>query len=64
MNRIGDVMDSVIVSSVVDRGFESRSGKIKDYKKKIYCEIISNRWALIFVDCVVYLSYENHNPMK
>ena len=44
MNRIGGVMDSVIVSSVVDRGFESRSGKTKDYKKKkIYCEIISNR---------------------
>ena len=30
-NRIGSVMVSVLVSSVVDRGFESRSGQTKDY---------------------------------
>ena len=36
-NRIGGVMVSVLVSSAVDRGFESRSGQIKDYKICIYC---------------------------
>jgi hypothetical protein len=30
-NRIGGVMASVPVSSVVDRGFEPRSGQTKDY---------------------------------
>ena len=35
-NRIGGVMVSVLVSSAVDRGFESRSGQIKDYKIGIY----------------------------
>jgi hypothetical protein len=37
MNRIGGVMDSVLVSSVVDRGFEPRSGQTKDYKIGICC---------------------------
>ena len=36
-NRISGVMVSVLVSSAVDRGFESRSGQIKDYKIGIYC---------------------------
>ena len=31
INRIGGVMVSVLVSNVVDRGFESRSGQTKDY---------------------------------
>jgi len=31
-NRIDDVMVSVLVSRVVDRGFEPRSGQTKDYK--------------------------------
>ena len=30
-NRIGGVMVSVLASSAVDRGFEPRSGQIKDY---------------------------------
>ena len=30
--RIDGVMISVLVSSVVDRGFESRSGQTKDYE--------------------------------
>ena len=30
-------MDSVLASSVVDRGFEPRSGQIKDYKIGICC---------------------------
>ena len=37
MNRIGGVMDSVLVSSVVDRGFEPRSGQTKDSKIGICC---------------------------
>ena len=36
-NRISGVMVSVLVSSAVDRGFESRSGQIKDYTFGIYC---------------------------
>ena len=31
-NRIGGAMVSVLASSTVDRGFELRSGQIKDYK--------------------------------
>ena len=31
------VMVSVLVSSVVDRGFEPRSGQTKDYKIGIFC---------------------------
>jgi hypothetical protein len=37
INRIGGVMDSVLVSSAVDRRFESRSGQIKDYRIRICC---------------------------
>ena len=37
MNRIGGILVSVLASSVVDRGFEPRSGQIKDYKIGIYC---------------------------
>ena len=36
-NRIGGVMVSVIASSMVDRGFEPRSGQTKDYKIDICC---------------------------
>ena len=36
-NRIGDVMVSVFASSAVDRGFEPRSGQIKDYEIGICC---------------------------
>jgi hypothetical protein len=34
---ISDVMVRVIASSAVDRGFESRSGQIKDYEIDICC---------------------------
>ena len=34
---IGGVMFSVLASSVVDRGFEPRSGQTKDYKIGICC---------------------------
>ena len=30
-------MVSVLTSSIVDRGFESRSGQTKDYKFSIWC---------------------------
>jgi hypothetical protein len=36
-NRIGSAMVSVLSSSVVDRGFLSRSGQTKDYKIGICC---------------------------
>ena len=36
-NHIGGVMVSVLASSVVDNGFESRSGQTKDYKIGICC---------------------------
>ena len=36
-NHICGVMDSVLASSVVDRGFEARSGQTKDYKIGICC---------------------------
>jgi hypothetical protein len=36
-NRIGDVMVSVLASSVVDCGSESRSGQTKDYTIGICC---------------------------
>jgi hypothetical protein len=35
--RISDVMVSVLASSAVDRGLESRSGQTKDYKIGICC---------------------------
>jgi hypothetical protein len=37
LNCIGGVMVSVLLSSVVDRGFEPRSGQTKDYKIGICC---------------------------
>ena len=36
-NRIGGIMVSLLASSVVYRGFESRSGQTKDYKIGICC---------------------------
>ena len=36
-NLIGGVMVSVLASSAVDRGFESRSRQTKDYKIGICC---------------------------
>ena len=37
LNLVGGVMVSMLVSSAVDRGFESRLGQIKDYKIGICC---------------------------
>jgi hypothetical protein len=37
MNRIGDGMDSVLASCVIDRGFEPLSGQTKDTNKKHKC---------------------------
>jgi len=36
-NRIGGVMVSVLVTSIVDRGLRPRSGQTKDYKIGICC---------------------------
>ena len=37
MNRIGGVMVSMLASSAVDRGFETRSDQSEDYKIDICC---------------------------
>ena len=37
VNHIGGVMVYILVSSVVDRGFEPRSGQTKNYKIDICC---------------------------
>jgi hypothetical protein len=37
INGVGGVMVRVLASSVVDRGFESRSGQTKDYKIGMCC---------------------------
>jgi hypothetical protein len=37
INRIGAVMVSVLISSVVDRGFKPRSGQTNEYKIGICC---------------------------
>ena len=37
LNGIGGVMVTVLALSAVDRGFEPRSGQIKDYKIGICC---------------------------
>ena len=37
VKRIGGVMDSVLASNAVDRGFEPLSGQNKDYKIGICC---------------------------
>ena len=37
LNRIGGIMVGMLASSVVDCGFEPRSGQTKDYKIGICC---------------------------
>ena len=46
MNRIGDGMDSVLASCVIDRGFEPLSGQTKEYKIGICCFSLSTRVSL------------------
>ena len=53
-HRIGGVMVSVLASSVVDRGLESRSGQTKDYKIGICC----------FSAFSVSVSYHYKNPTQ
>ena len=36
-NHIGDLVGSVLASSAVDRGFESRSDQTKDYEIGVCC---------------------------
>jgi hypothetical protein len=52
-NRIGSVMVSLLASSVVDRGFEPRSGQAKDYQTGI---------LLAFIMCFlnIYKSYKTN----
>ena len=44
-NRIGGLMVSVLASSVVDRGFDPRSGQIKDKDYKIGICCFSAKYA-------------------
>jgi len=37
INFIGGVIVSLLASSVVDRGFEPRSGRTKDYETGMFC---------------------------
>ena len=54
MNRIGDVMDTVLASSVIDRAFEPLSGQTKDYKIGMCCfsakhvRIIKDKEQILF----------------
>ena len=45
INRIGDVIVSVLALSVVDRGLEPQSGQTKDYKTGI-CSFSTKHTAL------------------
>jgi hypothetical protein len=61
--RIGGEMVTILASSVVDRGFEPRSGQAKDYEIRICCfsdkltvqcylvmDIKKHFWYLIYVE--------------
>ena len=43
-NLIDGVMISVLTSSAVDRGFESRSGQTKDYKIVFVASLLSMQY--------------------
>ena len=45
-NLISGVMVSMLASSAVDCGFESRSGQTKDYKISVVCWFIARHAAL------------------
>ena len=59
MNRIGCVMVIVLASSVVDRGFEPRSGQIKDYKIGICC--FSANHAALWRKSKYWLAWSQNN---
>jgi hypothetical protein len=63
VNRIGCVMVIVLASSVVDRGFEPRSGQTKHYKIGICCfsakhtERAKTGWQVVIVHSVMSYYY-------
>ena len=59
-NRIGGVMVNVFVASVMNRGFEPRSGQTKDYKIDICCFSTKH----IYPRTVVSVRYHYKNPTK
>jgi hypothetical protein len=59
LNRISGVMVSVLASSVVDRGFESRSGQTKYYKIGICC--FSAKHAALRRKSKDWLARNQHN---
>ena len=61
-NRIGGVIVSDLASSVVDRGFEPRSGQIKDYNIGIYC--FSAKYAALGRKSKDWLARNQENVFK
>ena len=59
INDISGVMVSVLSLSVVDRGFESRSGQTKDYKIGICC--FSAKHAASMIKCKEWLAWHKDN---
>jgi hypothetical protein len=51
VNRISDVMVSVLASGVVDRGFEPPSGQTKDYEIGICCFSAKTGQLVIIIMC-------------
>ena len=58
-NRIGGVMVSVLASSVVDHGFEPRSGQTKDYKIGMCC--FSAKYAALRSKSKDWLARDQNN---
>ena len=58
-NRIGGVMVSLLALSVVDRGFEPRSGQTKDYKIGICC--FSAKHAALWIKSKDWLAQNQNN---
>ena len=61
-NRIVGVMNGLFVSSAVDRGFEPRSGQIKDYKIGMCC--FSARHAALRSKSKDWLARNQNNVSK
>ena len=59
VNLIGGVMVSVLASSVVDRGFEPRSGQTRDYKIGICC--FSTKYVVLMRKSKDWLARNQNN---
>jgi hypothetical protein len=59
LNHISSLVVSVLVSNVVDRGFDARSGQGKDYKIGICCFFVKR--AAVIGSNRIYLLARNRN---